>query len=190
MYLNSQAEFDRLFQNIASDAVLASWRGKLVSKPPEVRLGHLVRIPETVDGLVSVALMDEEVQENLMGLGNLGDGDVGAFVREVVEVRILGVEEHTVTALHQIVKACMYRAQKGFLSTADCFQVNYEGASGVALEDEQRAEELGLYVRFLYFEFLRVDRFPLNLIDFEEGTIDEIRILLDDAGGRISILNE
>lgn len=186
LYLNDQAEFDRLFRSIASQEVLASWRGKLVSKPPEIRLGHLVRIPETVDGLVSVSLMDEETTDNTMGLSNLGNDDVGAFVKEIVEVRILGLEEHTVTALHQIVKACMYRAQKSFLSAADCFQVDYEGASGIALEDEQRAEDLGLYVRFLYFEFYRVDRFPLRRIDDVDGTINEIRILLDDAGGSIS----
>lgn len=181
LYRDDQDEFDRLFPAIASDATLALWRDKLVANPPEIRVGHVVINPETTKSLISITLSDEEVTEQVMGGGNMGNGNVGSFVRETVEIRIQGTEEHTVTVLHQIVKACMYRAQYGFITAANVFQVDYEGASGLALEDEQRAEELGLYVRFVYYNFYRPDAFPLARIGQEDGIIAEINVRLEDV---------
>lgn len=182
LYREDQDEFDRLFPAIASEATLVKWRQKLHSSPPEIRLGHVVLSPETIDGLVTISLADEETTEQMMGGGNMGSGKVGSFVRETVEVRILAKEEHTVTVLHQIIKACMYRAQYSFIRAADVFQMDYDGASGLALEDEQRAEGLGLYARFLYFKFYRPDQFPLSRIGQEDGVIEEINVRLDDVG--------
>lgn len=181
LYREDQDEFDRLFPAIASDATRIKWRQKLQATPPEIRLGHLVLNPETINGLVTISLADEEVTEQVMGGGDMGSGNVGSFVRETVEIRIQATEEHTVTVLHQIVKACMYRAQYSFIQAADVFQMDYEGASGLALEDEQRAEELGLYVRFLYFQFYRPDQFPLSRIGQEDGIVEEINVRLEDV---------
>lgn len=184
LYVNSAAEFRRLFPQGVTSSLLESWRQKLVDNQVEIRLGHTLLKPETVEGLVTISLADETADEQVLG-GNMGDGDVGCFVTQVVEVRVLAKEEFVVTALHQIIKATMHRAQLSFIREADVLQMDYDGASGLALEGEQRAEELGLYARFIYFKFMLADKFPLARIGTEDGEIDEIVVRLVEDGGDI-----
>lgn len=181
LYLNSAAEFRRLFPSGMTDSFLEEWRVRMAADPPEVRLSNVLIKPETINGLISISLVEETAEEQTLG-GHMGDDTVGCFLTQVVEMRILAKEEFIVTALHQIIKAAMYRAQLGFIEAAGVTQMDYDGASGLALEGEQRAEELGLHVRFAYFKFLVPDKFPLSRVGSEEDIIESIDVRMDTYG--------
>lgn len=158
-YRDSLAAFQLCMEPYVGADKAAEWHASLLESPPKFRT-MLAPGSEKLP-LVSVELIAGDKDTAFLG-NSMGNGTLGYFFTERVEVTVLSKRDEITRALCLWVMAVMLRANESFQQSG-YIDTSFLGAGELSLEELLAAEDLGAFARRLSYQSRREICTPQSL---------------------------